>query len=171
MINSLVGLDGSLVADLGCGSGILMTAIASAYEPLFVLGVDIDRDALSICKENLVTADTNKDYISRCGLLSCNVTNIADMVKDNFDVIVMNPPFGTKNNSGLDIAFVQAGLSILTKGGSLFSLHKSSTRNYILKKVDWRDMGVEVFTGRVYCSVAMGLTSYIQFSQEESSRY
>lgn len=37
-IDDLVGLEGSTVADLGCGCGMLMIAIAAAYEPSYVLG-------------------------------------------------------------------------------------------------------------------------------------
>ncbi|VDO52378.1 unnamed protein product [Brugia timori] len=35
----------------------------------------------------------------------------------------------------MDLRFVKAGLSILKKNGKLFSLHKSSTRQYIAKFV------------------------------------
>ncbi|VDM85123.1 unnamed protein product [Strongylus vulgaris] len=37
-IDRLVGLDGQLVADLGCGCGMLMSAVALAHEPAAVLG-------------------------------------------------------------------------------------------------------------------------------------
>jgi putative methylase len=46
----------------------------------------------------------------------------------------MNPPFGTKNNEGIDLRFVQAGISVLKVGGSIYSLHKTSTREGILKR-------------------------------------
>ena len=39
----------------------------------------------------------------------------------------------TNNVAGVDLKFVKAGLSCLESGGSLFSLHKSSTREYIIK--------------------------------------
>uniref|UniRef100_A0A914HCT9 Methyltransferase small domain-containing protein n=1 Tax=Globodera rostochiensis TaxID=31243 RepID=A0A914HCT9_GLORO len=54
-------------------------------------------------------------------------------IVDKFDVVLTNPPFGTKNNQGSDVAFVLAGLSMLSAGGKLFSLHKSSTRNFLIK--------------------------------------
>ncbi|VDM72066.1 unnamed protein product [Strongylus vulgaris] len=48
----------------------------------------------------------------------------------------MNPPFGTKNNAGIDLLFVKAGIQMLRIGGSVFSLHKSATRDYILKSAN-----------------------------------
>jgi predicted RNA methylase len=44
----------------------------------------------------------------------------------------MNPPFGTKHNSGMDMKFLEIA-SKLAKH-TIYSLHKSSTRNYVLKK-------------------------------------
>lgn len=43
-----------------------------------------------------------------------------------FDTIVTNPPFGTKNNCGIDMLFVQTGISMAS--GAVYSFHKSSTR-------------------------------------------
>lgn len=43
-----------------------------------------------------------------------------------FDTIVMNPPFGTKQNAGMDMKFLSAGLNLAR--GAVYSLHKSSTR-------------------------------------------
>ena len=46
----------------------------------------------------------------------------------------MNPPFGTKNNAGIDIALLKsAALHGLKPGGCLFSLHKASTQKHIAK--------------------------------------
>ena len=46
----------------------------------------------------------------------------------------MNPPFGTKNNAGIDLALLKtAALKGLKPGGTLFSLHKSSTQKHIEK--------------------------------------
>ena len=55
---------------------------------------------------------------------------------DNID-LVKNPPFGTKHNKGLDMKFLQTGLRLAS--GSVYSLHKTSTRDHVLKKAqDWR---------------------------------
>ncbi|EYC32259.1 hypothetical protein Y032_0003g1482 [Ancylostoma ceylanicum] len=158
-IDRLVGLDGQFVADLGCGCGMLMSTVALAHEPAAVVGsgsrwrwlfhglekhvlrpcrsrwnsrrccFDIDNCALSICKENLEDLEVD----DRCDLVRTDVLDIPNSFRSSFDVVVMNPPFGTKSNAGMDLSFVKAGLAILRPGGSLFSLHKSSTRDHILK--------------------------------------
>lgn len=43
-----------------------------------------------------------------------------------FDTVVMNPPFGTKNNAGIDMKFLKMGLDLSCD--SVYSLHKSTTR-------------------------------------------
>lgn len=47
-----------------------------------------------------------------------------------FDTVVMNPPFGTKNNAGIDMKFLKMGLDLASD--SVYSLHKSSTRYLLL---------------------------------------
>ncbi|PWA03207.1 hypothetical protein BB558_000638 [Smittium angustum] len=49
-----------------------------------------------------------------------------------FDTVVMNPPFGTKpGNAGIDMLFLEA--AVYLSKGAIYSLHKSSTRDYIIK--------------------------------------
>lgn len=49
-----------------------------------------------------------------------------------FDTVLMNPPFGTKKNAGLDVQFLASGVRLARS--AVYSLHKSSTRDYIRKK-------------------------------------
>jgi hypothetical protein len=49
-----------------------------------------------------------------------------------FDTVIMNPPFGTRV-PGVDVAFLKAALALARPGGSVYSLHKSSTRAHLLK--------------------------------------
>lgn len=44
----------------------------------------------------------------------------------------MNPPFGTKNNAGIDMEFLEIATKLSLN--TVYSLHKTSTRKYILKK-------------------------------------
>ncbi|KAH9815502.1 hypothetical protein DFH28DRAFT_1082324 [Melampsora americana] len=48
-----------------------------------------------------------------------------------FDTVVMNPPFGTKRK-GIDMIFLQIACQL--SKSDIFSLHKSSTRDYIQRK-------------------------------------
>ncbi|CAL2037396.1 unnamed protein product [Caenorhabditis brenneri] len=141
MIDETVGLDGVKVVDIGCGCGMLMTTVATLYEPESVLGVDIDEEALETCSRNLETAEVQE----RCDTLQADVLDPdAELPRGEFDVAVINPPFGTKNNAGIDMKFVQVGLQMVRPGGSVFSLHKSSTRDFILKTANkWENVKAE----------------------------
>lgn len=46
--------------------------------------------------------------------------------KGVFDTVIMNPPFGTKHNAGMDIKFLETGIALAN--GTVYSLHKTSTR-------------------------------------------
>lgn len=58
--------------------------------------------------------------------------HIAGKFEKFFDSVVMNPPFGTKNNTGIDVRFLEAAIKLTSN--VVYSLHKSSTRDYILSK-------------------------------------
>ncbi|KAL4001766.1 Methyltransferase small domain family protein [Acanthocheilonema viteae] len=125
------------VADLGCGPGILLLG-AVKLGASYGLGVEIDEEAIVICQSN----------IERCNLgnsidvIYLDVTKNISALRHKFDTVIMNPPFGTKNNTGIDLRFVKAGLSILKQSGKLFSLHKSSTRQYIAKFITCKLPGI-----------------------------
>ncbi|CAI2347367.1 unnamed protein product [Caenorhabditis sp. 36 PRJEB53466] len=130
MIDDTVGIDGAKLVDIGCGCGMLMTSAAALYEPEKVLGVDIDQEALATCSRNLATARVTE----KCELRQLDVLDPkADWPCGFFDIAIINPPFGTKNNYGIDKKFVEVGIQLVRPGGSVFSLHKSTSRNYILK--------------------------------------
>ena len=56
----------------------------------------------------------------------------------------MNPPFGTKNNSGIDMTFLEVALSAITPSGAVYSFHKTSTRDFILNKFESKGLSIEV---------------------------
>lgn len=112
----------------------------------YCVGFDIDEDAISTCAENV--SDLELDSID---LVLCDVTStIPDMISEKFsggfDVAIMNPPFGTKNNegkpgfsgtalrasardfslSGIDVRFLQAAVDLGCR--TIYSMHKTSTR-------------------------------------------
>lgn len=55
----------------------------------------------------------------------------------------MNPPFGTKNNEGVDLKFVRKALECIKPTGKVYSLHKTSTREGIARRVKAWDLKVE----------------------------
>lgn len=57
------------------------------------------------------------------------------------DLVVMNPPFGTKE-AGIDMRFVEQAMRICR--GNIYSMHKSTTREHIIKYCQERDYIVTV---------------------------
>mmetsp|Transcript_6531 Transcript_6531/g.19852 ORF Transcript_6531/g.19852 Transcript_6531/m.19852 type:complete len:178 (+) Transcript_6531:140-673(+) len=88
-----------------------------------VIGVDVDADALAVASRNL-------DQVDHVDLVRADVSSLP--LRDNsFDTCVMNPPFGTRRK-GIDVDFLRAALRLSTT--AVYSLHKSSTRDYLLSR-------------------------------------
>jgi len=114
------------ILDLGCGSGVLTIGCVMLGAGT-VLGLDLDPDALDTCQQNLEAFD-----IDNVDLVNGNVTDADQILRQKFEVVVMNPPFGTKHNKGLDLLFLEKGIKLATR--AVYSLHKTSTREHVLKK-------------------------------------
>jgi len=140
-------VDGKIVGDLGCGCAMLGIA-AAVMGCSQVIGIDIDPNALSIAQENCEEFEVeNIDFImADIEKLRLNGSDFHSQNKNKnkkkpFDVVVMNPPFGTKNK-GADMIFLQKAIELSTT--TVYSLHKSSTREHILKKAKEWNVGAEV---------------------------
>ncbi|GAB5035585.1 methyltransferase-like protein 5 [Nannochloropsis oceanica] len=139
-------LEGRVVADFGCGTGMLLVgaALMGSDEALSV-GVDADPDALAIAQTNLHGMNVE------CALLRADVVAEAGVPfrsrssdgSSMFDTVLMNPPFGTKNQ-GVDLLFVKRGLAVAPV---VYSLHKTSTREFLIGRgaaACGSDVGAEV---------------------------
>jgi predicted RNA methylase len=58
------------------------------------------------------------------------------------DTVLCNPPFGTKNNAGMDVRFLRTATRLAKR--SVYSFHKSSTRDYLVRKIQEWGMTVEI---------------------------
>lgn len=58
------------------------------------------------------------------------------------DTVLTNPPFGTKQNAGIDLAFLKCACRLSRQ--AVYSFHKSSTREHVLKKAKEWHMGSEI---------------------------
>ena len=97
-----------------------MYSIAAAYfEPASIQAFEIDPDAIAIAQENLEHYEIEENQ--------CKIHNL-DILKEfseennsqflgQFDTVLMNPPFGTKNNEGVDMQLLKAGTRALKPGG------------------------------------------------------
>ena len=135
-IDEMDGFEDSTVLDLGVGPGRL--SIGSIFMGAsYVLGVDIDSDALRICQQNcqqIQDDEEDENLIKELDLLQADVTEGCDLerYKNFFDIIIMNPPFGTKTKPGIDMLFLRKAIELCPR--VIYSLHKTSTRDHILKK-------------------------------------
>lgn len=108
------------VLDLGTGTGRLAIG-CSLIGAARAIGVDIDSTALKVARENAAAAGAQIELIH------------ADInaIHGRLDTVVMNPPFGTKIKH-MDRAFLSKALEIAKV---TYSLHKSSTRRYVVRFV------------------------------------
>jgi len=107
---------GRSVLDLGTGTGrfAIGAAILGADQ---VVGIDLDvtsvHSALSYSKGMQLKVDW--------------VVGDIEIVRDLFDTVIMNPPFGTRQEHA-DLRFLRAALSV---GKVIYSIHKSTTRAFM----------------------------------------
>eukprot|EP00347_Sterkiella_histriomuscorum_P020971 403335756 len=154
-------LENKIVGDFCCGTG--MYSIASSYfNTQKVIGFDVDPNALAICQENI----DNAELSDKIEILNYDLLNIQneEKYKDYFDTVVMNPPFGTKNNEGIDMKLLSA--AIYASKGKVFSLHKESTSKYILKYVKENYPQVEV---ELMQKIAFDLPNTYKFHKKKNA--
>ena len=120
-----------IILDLGCGSGILGIGCV-LLGAKFVVGVDVDSKMIEAATLNAQA-------------LSCTEENIAFIKQDvrdldlqsclengtRFDTVVMNPPFGARDQNGIDTTFV---LKALENAQTVYSMHKTSTRQFWIRE-------------------------------------
>uniref|UniRef100_A0A336KU10 Methyltransferase-like protein 5 n=1 Tax=Culicoides sonorensis TaxID=179676 RepID=A0A336KU10_CULSO len=150
-------IEGKLVADLGSGCGMLSVG-AFLLGAAHVTGFEIDGDAIEIFKTNV-----DEMEIENIDVVQCDVVNQLETVYSDlkFDTVILNPPFGTKNNAGMDMKFLQSAISLTN--GTIYSLHKTSTREYIKKRaLDWN------LTSNVIAELKYDLPSSYKFHKKQS---
>ncbi|CAD1471568.1 unnamed protein product [Heterotrigona itama] len=119
-------IEGHTVADLGCGCGILSLG-AKILGASHAIGFEIDSDALKIQSQNCSEMELFVEAV-QCDILQY----LPGRFEKYFDTVIMNPPFGTKHNAGTDIKFLEIATKLASN--TVYSLHKTSTRNYVLQK-------------------------------------
>lgn len=149
-------IENKLVLDAGCGPGILAIG-ASLLGAGVVVAMDIDDSALQVLQENVEDMETSGVDAVQCDFLNSKVCRW----ENYFDSVLMNPPFGTKNNAGIDIKFLRMGLDLSCD--SVYSLHKSTTRSHIQKKVkEWE------VKGSVIAELRYNLPATYKFHKQQS---
>ena len=157
--NNYDDIRGKVVADLGAGTGML-TIGSAILEAALCVGFEIDEEALTIAKNN-----ADEMEVASVDFLQCDVLN--DLSSENcrfhkaFDTVIMNPPFGTKKNAGMDMKFLKVATQL--SQSRIYSLHKTSTRSYIQKKA--KEFNCE---GEVIAELRYNLDSSYKFHKHSS---
>ena len=151
-------IDGKRVADLGCGCGVLSIGCA-LLGATKVIGIDIDKCSIDVMMENVKEMELEGTVATKQADITC--LNASDLAVEHIDVVVMNPPFGTKLNNGIDRVFIEQALNIAPV---VYSLHKSTTRDYWIQKVS-RDLNCTVSP---LMSVLFNIDSQFKFHRKES---
>ncbi|MFQ6095933.1 MAG: METTL5 family protein [Candidatus Bathyarchaeia archaeon] len=144
-------IHGKSVIDLGCGTGVLAIS-ASLLGARFVVGVDIDRDAVNVAEENVEAAGAEVEFV--IGDIDCIV--------GHFDTTIMNPPFGSWRR-GADVRFLEKAIEI---SDVVYSLHKRGdfNREFLRRKVS-------SFGGMVDRIYEMKITIPRTFDFHQKERY
>jgi putative methylase len=108
------------VIDLGTGTGRLAigAALMAAEE---VVGVDVDERALALARENAETTKVQVEWVQ----------SDIEKIKGEFDAVIMNPPYGTRTIHA-DTGFLEKAFQLAPV---VYSIHKSSTREFLLQFV------------------------------------
>ncbi|MCL4153447.1 UNVERIFIED_CONTAM: hypothetical protein GTU68_022949, partial [Idotea baltica] len=104
---------------------------------------ELDGDAIDNFQENI--CDTDLEIVD---IIQADVLTLKDSWNGKFDTVLLNPPFGTKRNQGMDVNFLRAALDL--SSNCVLSLHKTSTRNFILNKAKEWDVDCKVIAALKY---------------------
>ncbi len=118
-------IENRTIVDLGCGTGILgIGALLLGAKKVYF--VDIDESALNVLEENLSGLDIDK---IRYELIHIDITEFNPNNADDarIDVVIQNPPFGTKQEHA-DKLFLEKAFNIAP---IIYSLHKTTSKRFI----------------------------------------
>lgn len=110
------------IIDLGAGTGMLgIGAILLGAKK--VTFVEKDLDSIETLKRNIAYVGDLYE-LGEYEIINEDISNISG----NYDLVIMNPPFGTKIKR-VDTMFVMKAIDI---SENIFSIHKTSTKEYII---------------------------------------
>ncbi|EGD76738.1 methyltransferase-like protein 5 [Salpingoeca rosetta] len=132
-------VEDKVVCDFGVGGGILSIG-AIMLGAGMCIGCDIDDDALEIARANADEFEIDNLELLRVDVGTRHAGHLPPLPIGSVDTVIMNPPFGTKKNAGIDMNFLEQASRICT--GAIYSLNKTSTRAFIQRKC--RSFGLEM---------------------------
>ncbi|MEM2975281.1 MAG: METTL5 family protein [Candidatus Bathyarchaeia archaeon] len=140
------------IADLGCGTGRLAIG-ALLLGAKKAVGIDIDKTAVKIAKENAKDMSLQKrvDW----------VVGDIEILQGHMDTVLQNPPFGVQKRRA-DRKFLKKALAL---ANVTYSLHKGGTRNRLFLKKFIEECGGKV-TG--VFNLKMSIPRMFEFHKKKS---
>lgn len=118
------------IADLGCGTGVLSIG-AALLGARKIVSVDLDEKSLAVFRKNLEELEKDYSISEKIVMIKDNLLEF-DKGEEEFDTIIMNPPFGTKTAHTDKLFLIKA----FDMADVVYSLHKTSTREFIMDFAD-----------------------------------
>ncbi|MBI2654062.1 methyltransferase [Candidatus Woesearchaeota archaeon] len=115
-------VEGKVIADLGCGTGVLGIG-ALMLGAKHVLFLDIDKNALKTAKNNLFKVKSEGYKLGKAEFICKDIGK----VKIKADIVIQNPPFGTKIRHN-DAFFMEKALETAS---IVYSFHKSESKAFL----------------------------------------
>jgi len=115
-------IEGRVIADLGCGTGVLGIG-ALLLGAKLVFFVDSDKRSLQIAKNNVLKVKSEYNGIGKTEFICQDIGKLEIKV----DIVLENPPFGTKIRHN-DIFFLEKALKTAPV---VYSFHKSETNMFL----------------------------------------
>jgi len=128
-------IEGKIVCDLGCGTGVLAIG-ASILGAASVKGIEIDPKAVEIARRNTALLGADVEYI----VADVREATVSDQL-GACDTVVMNPPFGAQkvhaDRPFIDCALAMAPVTygIFNAGSVQFIEAYTNDRAYISEKI------------------------------------
>lgn len=118
----LKDIEGKVIADIGCGTGMLgIGSLLLGAKSVFF--VDADKTALEIAKKNISKVESEDYTLGDAEFINMDV----EKLKIKADVVIQNPPFGTKIRHN-DIIFLEKAMETAPV---VYSFHKSESKSFL----------------------------------------
>ncbi len=127
-------IQGKIVADLGCGNGVLgLASLILAAKKAYL--IDVSKKAIEIAKENLTALESEFNVKLSAVFINEDIANV--ILKA--DTVIQNPPFGVKKEHA-DRKFLESAMKI---ADTIYSIHKSESHEFISKLASNHDFIIE----------------------------
>ncbi|MBI2655834.1 methyltransferase [Candidatus Woesearchaeota archaeon] len=116
-------LEGKSIGDLGCGTGILGIGalLLGGDRAVFI---DSDKNALETAKNSISKLKSEGYSIGKAEFKCQGISDIRNL---KAEVVIQNPPFGTKKRHA-DISFLEKALETAP---IVYSFHKSESKGFL----------------------------------------